>query len=122
LNAVGVPRRTLSESILWHTFTPLFPAAAIALTAGTGIARLLGTTVRRVDSQTVCTGTEAQCQSGEPPYVQFVTKHEIVVGVPIHWTGLALLAAVVLTAMLLASAAGLLVLRSSTDLAEMRAG
>ncbi|MFG1605637.1 FtsX-like permease family protein [Actinoplanes sp. NPDC049265] len=120
LNAVGVPRRTLSESILWHTFTPLLPAAAIALTAGTGLARLMGTTEKRTETQTICTGTSAQCETGEPPYVQWVTKHEIVLNIPVPWTGLALLAAVVLAAMLLATVAGLLVLRSTTDLSELR--
>jgi hypothetical protein len=45
-----------------------------------------------------------------------------VLPVPVPWQGLLFIGGVALTAMLLAVGAGLLVLRSSTDLEELRAG
>jgi hypothetical protein len=93
LTASGVPRRTLAASVLWQTLTPLVPALALALGSGVALTRL-GETEVRVES--------------------------IVVRVPIPFSQLALLGGGALLAVLLAAGAGLLVLRSSTDLEELR--
>jgi hypothetical protein len=122
LTAVGVPRRVLSESVLWHTFAPLVPALLIALVAGSGIVRLLGTDVHMEDGESICRGTEAQCSTDPMTYMDYVVRHEVTLAVPVPWLGLSLLAGLALVAMLLAVGAGLLVLRSSTDLEELRAG
>jgi hypothetical protein len=55
-------------------------------------------------------------------FTEFVVQHEVVLAVPVPWAGLLLLGATALVAMLVAVGAGLLVLRSSTDLEELRAG
>jgi hypothetical protein len=122
LTAVGVPRKVLSESVVWHTFAPLVPAVAIALASGVGIARLVGTEVRMQDGSSVCRGTETQCAADPMTFTEFVVQHEVVLAVPVPWAGLLLLGATALVAMLVAVGAGLLVLRSSTDLEELRAG
>jgi hypothetical protein len=51
-----------------------------------------------------------------------VVRHEVVLPVPIAWAGLLLLGGVALAAMVVAVLAGLVVLRSSADLEEMRVG
>ena len=122
LTAVGVPRKVLSESVAWHTLAPLVPALLIALLAGTGIARSVGTEVRMEESEQVCRGTEAQCAADPGAWTDAVVRHEVVLQVPVPWQGLLLLGAAALVAMLLAVGAGLTVLRSSTDLEELRAG
>ena len=121
LTAVGVPRRTLSKSVAWHTLAPLMPALAVALVVGTGITRLMGTEVREVDGDSVCPVAQAQCEAN-PALFDFVVRHEVVLPVPIAWAGLLLLGGVALAAMVVAVLAGLVVLRSSTDLEEMRVG
>jgi hypothetical protein len=104
LTAVGVPRRVLGEAVLWHTLTPLVPALLIALTVGAGLVRLFGTEVRLTnpDPETV--------------------RPDVVMAIPVPWAELGVLGGGVLLAMLAAVGAGLLVLRSSTDLEELRAG
>jgi hypothetical protein len=122
LTAVGVPRRVLSESVAWHTFAPLLPAVLIALASGITLARLIGTEVRVEDGESVCRATEAQCAADPMTFTEYVVRHEVVLQVPVPWAGLLLLAAAALVAMLVAVGAGLVVLRSSTDLEELRAG
>jgi hypothetical protein len=93
LTAAGVPRRTLSAALLWQTLTPLVPALLLALGSGFALVRLTGTTLR---------------------------FESVVVPVEVPAESLALLGVGALLAVLLAAGAGLLVLRSSTDLEELR--
>jgi hypothetical protein len=93
LTATGVPRRTLSAAVLWQTLTPLVPAVVLALGAGISLTRLIGTDIE---------------------------MKNVVVHVPVPATQLALLGGGALLAVLLAAGAGLVVLRSSTDLEELR--
>ncbi|WP_067494436.1 FtsX-like permease family protein [Actinoplanes sp. TFC3] len=95
LTAVGVPKKTLSESVLWQSLLPLIPALALALVAGAGIARLSGSEV---------------------------AAGQVRLAVPVPLERLALLGAGAFLAMLVATAIGLLVLRSSTEVEELRAG
>jgi hypothetical protein len=122
LTAVGVPRRTLSESIVWHTFAPLLPGLGLALVVGTGLVRLIGTEVAHTDGGSWCRGTEAQCRTDPAQFLEYVVRHEVRLPVPIAWDGLALIAGVAVAGMLLAVAAALVMLRSSTDLDELRVG
>ncbi|HET6531351.1 MAG TPA: FtsX-like permease family protein [Actinoplanes sp.] len=122
LTAVGVPRRTLSESIVWHTFAPLLPGLGLALVVGTGLVRLIGTEIAHTDGGSWCRGTEAQCRTNPAQFLEYVVRHEVRLPVPIAWDGLALVAGVAVAGMLLAVAAALAMLRSSTDLEELRAG
>ncbi|MFF5296746.1 FtsX-like permease family protein [Paractinoplanes globisporus] len=98
LTATGVPRRTLSASILWQTLTPIVPALLLALAAG-------DTLVRLIQSSFTIEGTVPR-----------------VLRVPVPWADLGLLGGGALLAVLLAVGVGLLVLRSSTDLEELRIG
>jgi hypothetical protein len=108
LTASGVPRRTLAAAVLWQTLTPLIPALLLALAAGNALVRLLFTEVT----------TTVGC-SGEPGAV-CVPAPEIRLAVPIPWGDLTTLGGGALLGMLVAVGAGLLVLRSSTDLEELR--
>jgi hypothetical protein len=119
LTATGVPRRTLSAAILWQTLTPLIPALVLALAAGDALVRLIQTDFD-------LGGEYARCladQRGEgycvPPAV---VQAPTVLHVPIPWADLGLLGVGALLAVLVAVGAGTLVLRSSTDLEELRIG
>lgn len=101
MTAAGVPRRVLGEAMLWHSVVPLLPAMLVALGVGIGLVRLLATDVRVMGGPDV---------------------PEVVLPVPVPWADLAVLGGGVLLAMLAAVGAGLFVLRSSTDLEELRAG
>jgi hypothetical protein len=122
LTAVGVPRGVLSESVAWHTFAPLLPALLIAVAAGAAISRSLGTEVRQSTGETVCRATQDLCATNPDTYTEYVATAEVVLAVPVPWAGLALLLGFALIVTLLAVGAGLAVLRSSTDLEELRAG
>jgi hypothetical protein len=120
LTAVGVPRRVLSESVAWHTFAPLLPALVIGTAAGVTIVRSIGTEVRQQNGTEVCRATQDLCATDPGTYVQHVTN-EVVLAVPVPWAGLALLLGFALVVTLLAVGAGFIVMRSSTDLEELRA-
>jgi energy-coupling factor transporter ATP-binding protein EcfA2 len=117
LTATGVPRRTLSVALLLQTVTPLVPALLLAVAAGDAMIRLIATsfTVGGQYERCVATGADG-CVAPR------VFAPPVVLPVPIPWTGLALLGGGALLATLVAVGAGLLVLRSSTDLEELRVG
>ncbi|MEU4694615.1 FtsX-like permease family protein [Actinoplanes sp. NPDC023714] len=121
LTATGVPRRTLRAVLLWHTFVPLVPAVLLALGAGTALFRMTGTEVRSGGG-----GTYETCVDPVADWAtcakQTLVEPLVVVPVPIPFGGLALLGAGALVAMLLVVGVGAAVLRSSTDLEELRAG
>ncbi|GIM92920.1 FtsX-like permease family protein [Paractinoplanes toevensis] len=117
LTATGVPRRTLSAAVLLQTLTPLIPALLLALAAGDALVRLIETEIPIGNEFRECVerglgGCEA------PRHPEMAT----VLHVPIPWANLALLGGGALLAVLVAVGAGLLVLRASTDLEELRAG
>ena len=117
LTAAGVPRRTLSAALLWQTLTPLVPAVLLGLAAGDALVRLIGTTIEQGGDYERCVGT------GDGPCVPDTVHQPLVtLHVPIPWAHLSLLGAGALLGMLAAVGAGLLVLRSSTDLDELRVG
>jgi hypothetical protein len=117
LTASGVPRRTLSAAVLWQTLTPLVPALVLALAAGDALIRLFGTRIRAGGPVEQCVGEgSAACVP------QIVNLPLVELRVPIPWAHLSLLGGGALLAVLLAVGAGLLVLRSSTHLEELRVG
>ena len=119
LTANGVPRGTLSQAVLWQTLGPVVPALLPALVAGAGIIRLMADVGNTTES--VTTTCEAACQAGtEPPtvVVQQLESTGPVVHLPVDL--LALLGGGAFLAVLIAAGIGLLVLRSSTDLEELR--
>jgi hypothetical protein len=117
LTAGGVPRRTLAGAVLWQTLTPLVPAVVLGLAVGDALVRLLGTTVEASGGFGSCISTGDQPCVPDLEYPPSVT-----LPVPIPWGHLSLLGAGALLAVLVAAGAGLLVLRSSTDLDELRVG
>ncbi|GGQ71066.1 FtsX-like permease family protein [Couchioplanes azureus] len=120
LAAVGVPRRTMSEAVLWHTLAPLVPAVLLALLSGVGLTRLMGTEISvEGPTGTIC---DAACRAGTASPVALPTPPPVTVTVPVPVDTLAMLGGGALLAMLVVSAVGLLVLRSSTNLEELRAG
>ncbi|MCX5119394.1 ABC transporter permease [Micromonospora sp. NBC_00362] len=123
LVATGVPRATLSRSVAWQALAPAVPAILLALAVGTLLGRgLFPGAVRGESSTEICTGTDALCAdpATRGQYIQFVRLPEVrrVPAVPLEhlaWLGAGALAAVLLTI-----GVGLLFLRASTALDELR--
>jgi hypothetical protein len=111
LVAAGVPRRTLGAAIAWQTLAPLVPAVLIALIVGAGLV------VTPLDSVTAA-GTS--CTGGDSPVC--TDGPELTASVPWPIADMALLGGGALGVMLLVVGAGLLFLRMSTDVEELRAG
>jgi hypothetical protein len=119
LTATGVPRRTLSAAILWQTLTPLVPALLLAIAAGDAMVRVIPTDFDLGSAYRECLSTndpDADCRTPAALHLPSVLH------VPVPWGDLGLLAAGALLAVLVAVGVGMLVLRSSTDLEELRAG
>lgn len=116
LVAAGVPRRVLGSSIAWQTLTPLVPAVLVALTVGVGLVRTVLTEVT-AGGDASCSGTEAECFEGSPSWVQYP---EVTKAVPVPLVDLLLLGGGAVAVMLLVVGVGLVLLRSSTDLDELR--
>jgi hypothetical protein len=94
LVATGVPRRTLGEAIAWQTLAPLVPATVVALTVGIS---LVWATIA-----TTASGTGR--------------------AVPVPVGDLLLLGGITFAIMAVVVGVGLLFLRMSTDLEELRVG
>jgi hypothetical protein len=92
--------------IAWQTLAPLIPATLIALVVGIGLARAPGSTA---------TSQSSYCSNSGCRDV------EVTLAVPIPFAQLALLGGVALVMMLVVMGVGLLFLRMSTDLDELRA-
>jgi hypothetical protein len=117
LVAAGVPRRVLGESLAWQTLVPLVPAVLAALTVGLSLVRGVAQEASSGRSSS-CTGTEAQCADPNSPYWQ--VSPEVTLRVPVPLGELAVLGGGAVVLMLLVVGVGLLLLRRSTDLDELR--
>ncbi|MEU4419424.1 FtsX-like permease family protein [Actinoplanes sp. NPDC024001] len=115
LVATGVPRRTLGEAIAWQTFAPLIPATTVALIVGTGLVRTVNSTVTARGG--VCSGAECADEASASWRNASVT-----LDVPIPFAELVVLGAGAVVVMALVAGVGMLTLRSSTDLEELRVG
>jgi hypothetical protein len=114
LVATGVPRPVLGEALAWQAVTPLIPATLAALAVGIGLARAPGTTAE----STTTTCMADVCTPRSPGWHTVTVK----LNVPIPFADLALLGAGAVVLMALVVAVGLLFLRLSTDLDELRVG
>jgi hypothetical protein len=114
LVASGVPRRTLGAAIVWQTLGPLVPAALVALIVGTALVRSIFSTA--TSDVGTCAGDD--CRPGSANWHQAT----VTLNVPIPFDDLALLAAGAVVVMALVAGVGLLFLRMSTDLQEIRVG
>ncbi|MDG4836171.1 ABC transporter permease [Micromonospora sp. WMMD967] len=123
LVAAGVPRAALSRSVAWQAFAPAVPAILLALTVGALLGRGLVTEVSGGGgSAMVCEATAALCAdpatSGQ--YTRIVHFPEVHRAVPVPLEHLAWLGAGGVGAVLVTVGVGLLFLRASTALDELR--
>ncbi|MET8120833.1 FtsX-like permease family protein [Micromonospora sp. NPDC005189] len=123
LVATGVPRATLSRSVAWQALAPAVPAILLALTVGTLLGQGLFREVSTgVSSREICEATAALCDdpATRDQYTRIVYTPEIVRAIPVPLEQLAWLGAGALVAVLVTVGIGLLFLRASTALDELR--
>jgi hypothetical protein len=120
LTAAGTPGRTLSGTLLWQTLGPLVPALGLAVVSGLVLVRSIYHEV------TVGGGTTEACIDPAADLATCVrtvqTDPVVTLPVPVPWEQLVLLGGGTVLAMLVVAAIGMLVLRGSTDLGEIRTG
>lgn len=123
LVATGVPRGVLARATGWQVVAPMAPAILLAVAVGAALPRGLVREERRDGyTQEVCTADWELCEEAGSPYLRTVEFPEIVRAVPIPYGDLAVVGGVALAAVLVMTATGLLFLRPSTDVTELRAG
>ncbi|MEO3773700.1 FtsX-like permease family protein [Micromonospora sp. B9E7] len=123
LVATGVPRATLSRSVVWQALAPAVPAILLALTVGTLLGRgLVGEVSTGVSSTEICEATAALCDdpATREQYTRIVYTPAIERAVAVPLEQLAWLGAGALVAVLVTVGVGLLFLRASTALDELR--
>jgi hypothetical protein len=107
LVATGVPRRMLARSILWQALAPVVPAIGLALVTGYSLIRGVAGADEAAGTSSVC--DDRGCRSAT---IEFV----------VPFADLAAVGAVALAAVLAVVAVGLLFLRASTSVEELRTG
>jgi hypothetical protein len=107
LVATGVPRGTLARSILWQAVAPILPAIVLALAVGYSLIRGVSGADEAAGTSQVC--DERGCRSATFEFV-------------IPFSDLALVGGIALIAVLAVVGLGLLFLRASTSLEELRTG
>ncbi|RZT82098.1 FtsX-like permease family protein [Micromonospora violae] len=124
LVATGVPRATLGRSVAWQALAPAVPAILLALSVGTVLGRGLGgeTVSTGVSSTGVCEATAALCDdpATRDQYTRIVYSPDVQRAVPVPLEHLAWLGAGAVVAVLLTIGVGLLFLRASTAMDELR--
>jgi hypothetical protein len=109
LVATGVPRSVLARTQVWQSMAVAVPTLALASVAGMLIPRLLfGTTI-------AIPGSPVTVESGQTFQVPDITRH-----VPVPWADLGLVVAFAALAVLVTVGIGLLFLRPSTSVEELR--
>ncbi|MEU4471423.1 FtsX-like permease family protein [Micromonospora sp. NPDC023888] len=123
LVATGVPRATLSRSVAWQALAPAAPAILLALTVGALLGRGLFPTAGTGGSSTsVCEASAALCAdpATSEQYTRVIETPGLERAVPVPLEQLAWLGAGALAAVLVTVGVGLLFLRASTALDELR--
>ncbi|MET8041449.1 FtsX-like permease family protein [Micromonospora sp. NPDC005215] len=123
LVATGVPRATLSRSVAWQALAPAVPAILLALTVGALLGRGLFPTAGTGGSSTsVCDASAALCAdpATREQYTRIIETPGSEQAVPVPLEQLAWLGAGALAAVLVTVGVGLLFLRASTALDELR--
>ncbi|WP_406074221.1 FtsX-like permease family protein [Micromonospora sp. NBC_01638] len=123
LVATGVPRATLSRSVAWQALAPAVPAILLALTVGTLLGRGLFPRARTGgSSMSFCDATAALCDdpATSAQYTRLVKIPEMERAVAVPLEQLAWLGAGALVAVLVTVGVGLLFLRVSTAVDELR--
>ncbi|MEV0729881.1 FtsX-like permease family protein [Polymorphospora sp. NPDC050346] len=109
LVATGVPRRTLAASIVWQVAAPAVPAVGLALVLGAMLPRGIATEAGGGRMETCVDGV---C----------VRSEEVVRPIPVLWDHLLVFGAGGVVTVLVMTAVGLLFLRASTAVEELRVG
>jgi hypothetical protein len=121
--ATGVPRRTLAEAVAWQTLTPLASAVVVALAVGLNLTRALATSAVHEESfATFCRGSAEQCADRGSAFWVERQLPAFSQAIPVPVEGLALLGAGALVTMIAVVGVGIVLLRRSTDLEELRVG
>jgi len=111
LIAAGVPRATVAWAAFWQAVIPAVPGALLAVSVGAGLARAFGATISEGGyALPLC----ADCAA-------VVAVPTFVRAVPVPWTHLGLLAGGAVLLVAATVGLSLTLLRTSTDLAELRA-
>jgi hypothetical protein len=126
LVASGVPRGVIARAALWQTLLPAVPAIGLSLGVGMVLARAFGSTQRAGGNlQIACIAADRnECLSpdSDPSALLPVHVPEFVRSVPLPWAHLALLGGGALLLVVAVVGLSLTMLRTSTDIAELRTG
>ncbi|MGB2570364.1 FtsX-like permease family protein [Micromonospora citrea] len=125
LVATGVPRATIGRSIAWQAFAPAVPAVAVALTVGLLLGRAVtgGGSRQGGYAQEICdAGTLCDDPATRAAYTRTEWVPEVSVAPDVPLAQLAGVGAGALVAVLITVGVGLLFLRASTAVEELRAG
>ena len=125
LVATGVPRSVLARAVAWQSLTPAVPAVLLALTVGALLGQgLLGEPSRPAESLRVCVAEVRLCDDSATfeQYTRPVELPAVIRTVPVPVEDLAQYALLALLAILVTAGVGVLFLRSSSNLEELRAG
>ncbi|WP_432902332.1 FtsX-like permease family protein [Micromonospora matsumotoense] len=122
LVASGVPRSVIGRSVGWQALAPAVPAIALALAVGLLLTWGVAGRPRTYGGHSiqVCTGDAARC--ADPSALREVWVPEGVVRPELPWEQLAWVGAGALAAVLVTVGTGLLFLRMSTAVEELRTG
>ncbi len=125
LVATGVPRAVLGRSIVWQSMAPAVPAILLALGVGVQLARgFFRDPSNGETTSQVCDASAQLC--GDPAtsgqYTHLVVIPAVHRAVAVPWADLALFGAGALAVVLVTVGVGLLYLRGSTALEELRVG
>ncbi|MGN9763726.1 FtsX-like permease family protein [Micromonospora sp. SD12] len=122
LVATGVPRPTLGRSIAWQSLAPAVPAVAVALAVGLLLARGLFRAPSGTDYDEVCVATAQLCAdpATRARHTRVVETSQVTVPPDVPLGQLTMLGAGALTAVLVTVGVGLLFLRASTAVEELR--
>lgn len=121
LVATGVPRRVLGRTVGWQMLAPAAPAILLALAVGVALPRGLSREVRSGGYSTqVCATDWEQCQQAGSPFLRTVEIPEFAHPVGVPFAELGQVGGVALAAVLATVGVGLLFLRASTEVSELR--
>ncbi|PWR06048.1 hypothetical protein DKT68_23800 [Micromonospora acroterricola] len=123
LVATGVPRAALSRSVAWQALAPAVPAILLALTVGTLLGRgLFGRVTAGGSSMEVCDAGASLCDdpATREQYTRLVQTPPVERALEVPLEQLAWLGAGALAAVLVTVGVGLLFLRVSTAVEELR--
>ncbi|WP_327026037.1 hypothetical protein [Micromonospora sp. NBC_01739] len=122
LVAGGTPRAVLARALCWRVLLPAVPGIAIAGLVGLAGMRAFTTTATAGWSRMVCVGTPAECAGPDAQrHLEYrQVTHTLQTSVP--WADVGAVMSIALLAVLLVIGASVLMHRSATDPAELRAG